>query len=84
MHVDKSRLKLRFHRKNNFSDDHANKSSIELNSPGPEEPQLNFETNLETYTRGIDVQQVNISGEYILNLHFKFKFNQNVLNAGTF
>lgn len=50
--------KVTRHRK----DDHANKSSIELNSPGPEEPQLNFETNLETYSRGIDVQQVNVSG----------------------
>lgn len=45
-----------------ITDDHTNKSSIELNSPGPEEPQLTFDTHFDTYTRGIDVQQVNISG----------------------
>lgn len=61
-----------------FIDDHANKSSIELNSSGPEEHQLCFETNFESYTHGIDVQQVNVSGKlfYVLKLSFKLYFSK--------
>ncbi|XP_071039017.1 death-associated protein kinase 1 [Parasteatoda tepidariorum] len=40
----------------------TNKSIIELNSSGSAETRLSFDTCYDTYSRGIDIQQVNISG----------------------
>ncbi|XP_076304904.1 death-associated protein kinase 1-like isoform X2 [Tachypleus tridentatus] len=40
----------------------SSKSSIELNVPGSDDIPLMFETNLDSYTRGIDIQQISVSG----------------------
>ncbi|KAG8175434.1 hypothetical protein JTE90_019132 [Oedothorax gibbosus] len=46
----------------NKRSDSATRSSIELNTSGSDRNKLNFETCFETYTRGIEVIQANVSG----------------------
>ncbi|GIY12900.1 death-associated protein kinase 1 [Caerostris extrusa] len=47
---------------------HSSKSSIESDYCTSEDPCLSFETNFDSYTHGIDIHQVNISGVGDLSL----------------
>ncbi|KFM70353.1 Death-associated protein kinase 1, partial [Stegodyphus mimosarum] len=47
---------------------HSSKSSIESDYCTSDEPCLSFETNFDSYTHGIDIHQVNISGVGDLSL----------------
>ena len=48
-----------------FAGTHSSKSSIESDHYTADETCLSFETNFDSYTHGIDIHQVNVSGNSI-------------------